>query len=177
MAAQDEVDVCESWEDMDEIGVSFISENLFRTFVSVDPCMVQCVIMWVIVSVGPKDRADVQCAVCDKSKRLQALQGYERNCGRERVYWVPVRDARASYSYSEAPQLASERAAQRREPSAAGQNLGTKAKRVRGSSTADTRRSAEPWRRYWWQVSVTSLFRLCQTRITTTVLQLPKLIS
>lgn len=23
MAAQDEVDVCESWEDMDEIGVSF----------------------------------------------------------------------------------------------------------------------------------------------------------
>lgn len=24
MAAQDEVDVCESWEDMDEIGVSFI---------------------------------------------------------------------------------------------------------------------------------------------------------
>lgn len=45
MAAQDEVDVCESWEDMDEIGVSFISENLFRTFVSVDPCMVQCVIM------------------------------------------------------------------------------------------------------------------------------------
>lgn len=32
MAAQDEVDVCESWEDMDEIGVSFI--------VNVVPCVI-----------------------------------------------------------------------------------------------------------------------------------------
>lgn len=60
MAAQDEVDVCESWEDMDEIGVSVTlgvepgcvpyRYTPWYSYSQVDFC----------ISVGPEDQADVK---------------------------------------------------------------------------------------------------------------------
>lgn len=59
MAAQDEVDVCESWEDMDEIGVSVTVKHEPGRFPPRNwpPCSYLHV--GLSISVGPEDQADV----------------------------------------------------------------------------------------------------------------------
>lgn len=60
MAAQDEVDVCESWEDMDEIGVSLTVKVVSKCCLPRCPPGPSYFYNSLSVSVRPKDQADVK---------------------------------------------------------------------------------------------------------------------
>lgn len=60
MAAQDEVDVCESWEDMDEIGVSVTVKAEPGRFPRRRRPPSSYLHIGLSISVGPEDQADVK---------------------------------------------------------------------------------------------------------------------
>lgn len=60
MAAQDEVDVCESWEDMDEIGVSVTVKAEPGRFPRRGWPLWCYLHVGLSISVGPEDQTDVK---------------------------------------------------------------------------------------------------------------------